>query len=91
VGDVLLLYTDGVIETRRGGEFFGQEHLETLVKRERVSVKRLPQLILDRLLVSSEGKLTDDVAILAVSLTNEPRTRKSGWPNNVFTEEQPLG
>jgi PAS domain S-box-containing protein len=29
-GDLMLLYTDGVIETRRRGEFFGQERLKYL-------------------------------------------------------------
>jgi serine phosphatase RsbU (regulator of sigma subunit) len=71
-GDLLFLYTDGVIETRRDGDFFGQERLERLLRRKRVTVERLPHLVLDQLLAFSEGHLSDDVAVLALSLTGKP-------------------
>ena len=71
-GDMLLLYTDGIVEARRGKEFFGDERLEKLLKRKRLSVDRLPGLILDQVLAFSEGKLTDDIAVLAVALTRPP-------------------
>lgn len=67
-GDILVLYTDGVIETRRDGEFFGEKRLENIVKRKRVSPERLPHLILDQVLAFSQGRLEDDVAVLALSL-----------------------
>ncbi len=67
-GDLLLLYTDGVLEARRDSDFFGEERLERLVRRKRVSPERLPQTILDQVLAFSDGRLTDDVALLALTL-----------------------
>ena len=66
-GDLLLLYTDGVIEARRNGEFFGEKRLETLLRRKRISVERLPHTVLDQVLAFSGGGLKDDVAVLALS------------------------
>jgi PAS domain S-box-containing protein len=66
--DVLVLYTDGVIEARRNGEFFGETRLENVIKRTDVSPQRLPQLVLDQILAFSDGGLQDDVAVLALSL-----------------------
>lgn len=73
-GDLLLLYTDGVIEARREGELFGEKRLEKILRRRRVSVKRLPQLILDQVLTFSGGVLKDDLAVLALSLAAPPET-----------------
>ncbi len=67
-GDMLLLYTDGVVEARRKGEFFGKSRLEALLKRKELSVQRLPHLLLDQVLAFSEGRLQDDVAVLALAL-----------------------
>jgi PAS domain S-box-containing protein len=70
--DLLLLYTDGVTEARRSGELFGEQRLERLLGRKRISVGRLPHLILDQVLAFSGGALQDDVAILALCLTELP-------------------
>lgn len=67
VGDILLLYTDGITEVRRNGEFFGEERLINLLKLKHLSAERLPKLILDKVLEFSGGVLQDDVAILALS------------------------
>ncbi|OFV80134.1 MAG: hypothetical protein A2W26_09235 [Acidobacteria bacterium RBG_16_64_8] len=66
-GDLLLLYTDGIIDARRDGDFFGERGLQALLKR-RVSVERLPQLIFDKVLAFSGGVLQDDAAVLTLSL-----------------------
>jgi serine phosphatase RsbU (regulator of sigma subunit) len=63
-----------VIEARREGELFGEKRLEKILRRRRVSVKRLPQLILDQVLTFSGGVLKDDLAVLALSLAAPPET-----------------
>lgn len=67
-GDLLVLYTDGIIEARRDGDFFGEQRLHDLVQREDVSVEQLPSFILDEVLAFSGGSLRDDAAVLALSL-----------------------
>jgi serine phosphatase RsbU (regulator of sigma subunit) len=69
--DLALLYTDGATEARRDGQFFGQDRLLVLLRRKRVSVKRLPQLVVDRVLAFSGGVLRHDLAILALSLSGD--------------------
>ena len=71
-GDLLLLYTDGVTEARRGVEMFGEKRLERLLKRKRISPSRLPHMILDQVLAFSGGSLRDDAAVLVLSLTEPP-------------------
>ncbi|MFH9349620.1 PP2C family protein-serine/threonine phosphatase [Kitasatospora sp. NPDC017646] len=70
-GDLLLLYTDGVIETRnRTGEFFP---LPDWMRRQTPAG---PRELLDRLhrdlLDHSNGGLDDDIAVLAVRLREHP-------------------
>jgi serine phosphatase RsbU (regulator of sigma subunit) len=73
-GDVLVLYTDGVTEVRRRRrEVFGQRQLTELL----ASCGGLPpDAIADRIeaavLEASEGRLRDDVAILAIGPTPRP-------------------
>ena len=69
--DILVLYTDGVIEARRNGEFFGEARLDSVIERWSTSPERLPQAILDEVLTFSEGTLRDDVAVLAVMLSGK--------------------
>ncbi len=69
-GDRLLLYTDGVTEARNGGDLFGEERLESVVRRAHVPVEELPDHVLDEVLAFSGGALKDDIAVLAVALTD---------------------
>ncbi len=69
--DLLVLFTDGVIEARRNGELFGEERLDALVKQSGASSERLPHMIFDQVLAYSGGVLQDDVAILTLLLTTK--------------------
>jgi sigma-B regulation protein RsbU (phosphoserine phosphatase) len=68
--DLLLLYTDGVIESRRGADFFGENRLEAILARRDVPVEQLPHEILEQALRFSDGRLADDIAVLAVQVTD---------------------
>jgi len=73
--DLLVLFTDGVLEARHEGQLFGEKRLETLVGSKRIPAELLPQTILDQVLAFSEGVLKDDVAILALRLTTKAGRR----------------
>ena len=66
-GETLILYTDGLTESRRGKELYGEKRL---LSASRSLVAETPQIIADTLLKEASdfagGKLNDDVAILAV-------------------------
>ncbi len=70
IGDVLILYTDGIIEARQGRRFFGDDRLinfvENLKKRD---VKEIPGDIMERVFSYSGSRIADDVAILVISRT----------------------
>ena len=66
-GATVVVYTDGVIEARRGGEQFGVERLDALLAERR---QLPPQAIAEAALAAcrdwTEGELTDDVAVVVV-------------------------
>jgi len=67
-GDTLILYTDGVIEARSNGDFFGIEGLvESIENLAPTPAKEIPQIIFSRVIDFSAGKLLDDAALLVVS------------------------
>lgn len=66
-GDCLVLYTDGIIESRRSGRFFGQNRLIDAIKGSG-SVGAMPNDIVDKVLDFTGNRLDDDLAILAVLL-----------------------
>ena len=69
-GEVLVMYTDGVTEARRGKEFFGEERLVTALEGCRATpVADLPQALLDVVLDYSGGSLRDDIVILCIART----------------------
>lgn len=67
--DTLVLYTDGITEARRGKDLFGEERVVGLLQEQAsMDPKTVPQIILDAVLEYADGKLSDDVAIVAVAL-----------------------
>ena len=66
-GSVLLLYTDGVTEARRGKSFLGTERLgEHLAACRSETSESVARCIYQAALDFSEGEIRDDIAILAV-------------------------
>ena len=73
-GEVLVLYTDGVTEVRRRRqEVFGHRELVALLE---TCAGLPPDAVADRVeaavLAASEGRLRDDMAILAFGPTPDP-------------------
>jgi len=68
-GDALVLYTDGVTESRRDGELLGENGLVALVEAfGTVPTGEIPAAIFEDVLDYSGGELADDIAIISVSL-----------------------
>lgn len=64
----LFLYTDGVTEVRQDGEFFGEARLVRVVEKSAsLGVTKLPGKVFDEILKFGDGKLPDDIAILAIT------------------------
>jgi serine phosphatase RsbU (regulator of sigma subunit) len=70
--DMLVLYTDGVTETRRGRYFFGERRLRRVVGKAEQDPARLVEKLAHALDVFGRGDFRDDSAILAVQLQPEP-------------------
>jgi len=66
-GNLLVAYTDGVIEARSDGEFFGEERLvDTLLKVLNLPAQQIANSIIDETLKFSHGRLSDDIALLVM-------------------------
>lgn len=63
-GDVLVLYTDGVIEARRGQDFYGAGRLVRVVEESsHLSAREMAAKIIDEVTGFAGGKLSDDIAL----------------------------
>lgn len=70
-GDVLFVYTDGVVEARGcGPELFGQERLRALLAALPAGADpdAVAEAVFDDVLAYSGGKMRDDLALLAIRL-----------------------
>ena len=68
-GELLVLYTDGVVDARGAGGFFGEERLRALLADcAHEAPSRVVQRIESAVLAASAGRLRDDVAIVALRL-----------------------
>ena len=78
-GDLLVMYTDGVTEGRRGDEFFGENRLTDSVREHRGAV--LPaEGILGDVLAFQKGTARDDIAVVAVRVPPPPQQPPSHPP-----------
>jgi serine phosphatase RsbU (regulator of sigma subunit) len=71
--DVLFLYTDGLVEARRDRELFTEDRLIDFIRAlGPVSARELPEIVYKEVIDFTGGRLSDDIAILTVSLKEEP-------------------
>ena len=70
VGWALVLYTDGVIEARRGGEPYGDERLDALLAAHAaLPAAELARAVVDDCRAFTGGDLTDDCAVVVIRRT----------------------
>jgi serine phosphatase RsbU (regulator of sigma subunit) len=68
-GSVVVLYTDGVVEARRGGELYGEERLDRLLAEARgLPAQELAAEILADCRAFAGGELADDCAVVCLKL-----------------------
>lgn len=69
-GDTLVLYTDGVIEARESGLFYGEERLMAAI-RASGPTDNIPEKILESIMRFTGNILTDDIAIVSIKLADD--------------------
>jgi serine phosphatase RsbU (regulator of sigma subunit) len=66
-GSSIVLYTDGVVEARNGGELYGTERLDALLARHRDDPPSvLARRISDDARRYAGGEISDDVAVVVI-------------------------
>ncbi len=66
-GATLVLYTDGVVEARHGGELYGSERLdELLATRRGLPARALASAVAEDARAFAQGELSDDLAVVAI-------------------------
>jgi sigma-B regulation protein RsbU (phosphoserine phosphatase) len=75
-GDALVLYTDGVTEARRDGEFYGEARLVARIGANAGSDARSAEALTDAILADvlefQRGDARDDIAVVAVRVPDDP-------------------
>ena len=68
-GETLVLFTDGVIEARRGDDFYGEDGLEECVRRTRgMPAQQIAETIRDEAIEFQNGVSRDDIAVLVIQV-----------------------
>jgi sigma-B regulation protein RsbU (phosphoserine phosphatase) len=68
-GDRLVLYTDGLVESRRGGEIFGFERLAAaLAELRHRPAGEIAEALVERSREYGGGQLSDDVAVVVLGV-----------------------
>ena len=68
-GDVVVFFTDGVVEARRGDEFFGHERLEAVVVDHRAApAQDLADRVVGGALEFQNGQAQDDIAVVVLKV-----------------------
>jgi sigma-B regulation protein RsbU (phosphoserine phosphatase) len=65
-GDTLLLFTDGVVEARRGSEFYGTARLGEIVAQLDGQAEEFAATVLFDVLIFQDGAARDDIAVVAI-------------------------
>ena len=74
-GDQLVLYTDGVVEARKLGQFFSEERLADFVIRASASGHTGPEVLrrlIQAVLAHQDGQLQDDATLMLLDWARPP-------------------
>jgi serine phosphatase RsbU (regulator of sigma subunit) len=67
VGSTIVLYTDGVVEARNGGDLYGTDRLDALISRERaLPAAELARAVTEDARSYAGGELSDDLAVVVI-------------------------
>jgi serine phosphatase RsbU (regulator of sigma subunit) len=71
-GAAVVVYTDGVLEARRGGELYGNQRLDALLaERAELPAAQIAREIVDDCKRFSGGELVDDCAVVVIKRTKD--------------------
>jgi sigma-B regulation protein RsbU (phosphoserine phosphatase) len=71
-GDTLLMYTDGITESRGHGDYYGEDRLHQSLLSSGGSARTIVEAVVDDVITFSDGPPRDDIAVLALRVPEEP-------------------
>jgi sigma-B regulation protein RsbU (phosphoserine phosphatase) len=75
-GELLLLFTDGLTEGRRGRELYGHDRVWSMISRAHDSAGSLAQDLLRDVIEFQDGPTSDDIAMLVLRAPERPSTTR---------------